>query len=111
MLAFPGVRGVNGSLRRVRVLVSRRDTAVQKLRLRLRPVRLHFFRFPSSSATPAFTPRSRPLVSSSPMNSRILSSQRVVRGTASENPKINALWWKHRCWLQTSIEFFCAPVF
>ena len=44
MLAFPGVRGVNGSVRRVRVLVSRRDTAVQKLRLRLRPVRLRLFR-------------------------------------------------------------------
>ena len=44
MLAFPGVRGVKGSVRRVRVLVSRRDTAVQKLRLRLRPVRLRLFR-------------------------------------------------------------------
>ena len=44
MLAFPGVRGVNGSVRRVRVLVSRRDTTVQKLRLRLRPVRLRLFR-------------------------------------------------------------------
>ena len=44
MLVFPGVRGVKGSVRRVRVLVSRRDTAVQKLRLRLRPVRLRLFR-------------------------------------------------------------------
>ena len=46
MLAFPGVRGVNGSVRRVRVLVSRRVTAVQKLRLRLRPV-------PQDGAAPA----------------------------------------------------------
>ena len=47
MLAFPGVRGVNDSVRRVRVLVSRRDTADQKLRLRLRPVRQMGLVFPS----------------------------------------------------------------
>ena len=36
MLTLPGVRGVNDSVRRVRVLVSRSATAVRKLWLRLR---------------------------------------------------------------------------
>ena len=53
MLALPGRNGVNDSVRRVRVLVSRRvKTADQTLDLRLRPAGEELFRFhPVAAAT------------------------------------------------------------